>query len=84
MIKDMNGFGVSQITVSVIRKIIVDTKSELKMWDNCHGCEEKNRDIDFIQKKLDEINAKVDYYYKKGDSSDYYNLIDDIMGILER
>lgn len=54
------------------------------MWDNCTKCEDKDRDIDFIQKKLDDINAKVDYYYKKGDSSDYYNLIDDIMGILER
>ena len=56
----------------------------MSYMDNCAGCEEKNRELEFAQCQLDEIRKTVDYYYNKRDHWDWDNLIDDIMATLEK
>lgn len=46
--------------------------------------EELTTDLEFANKQIDDIRAKVDYYYEKRTSEDWLELLDDIMAVLER
>jgi len=53
-------------------------------YDECSGCREKKTENEFIQTQLDDIRKTVNHYYNKRDHWEWDNLIDEIMGILER
>ena len=54
------------------------------LYDECQGCREKATDIEFMQNQLDEIRDTLESYAKTRDHWDWDNLIEDIMGILEK
>ena len=56
----------------------------MSYMDNCTGCEDKARELDFAQNKLDEIRKTIEYYHSHRDHWDWDNLIDDIIATLEK
>ena len=59
-------------------------KGDKMSYDECPGCREKKTENEFIQTQLDDIRKTVNHYYNKRDHWEWDNLIDEIMGILER
>ena len=60
------------------------------MWDECHRCNEKKVELDFMQNQLDSIRQLIDDWDKDGSGSItamYWSLSelkDKIYGVLER
>ena len=57
---------------------------KMSYMDNCTACEDKARELDFAQNKLDEIRQTLEHYQNERDHWDWDNLIDDIWETLEK